>query len=140
MLSETIERLKTGAPDLKKVFGAAEFAAIKESPPLAQLPQAYVIPLAERAQPSERVNAVRQRVDIEIGVVLAIGGSRADERGGTQAVEIKAVRDAVRMALLGWPPTADSDPFEFAGGELLAFRDGVLWWQDAFSTSVYISG
>ena len=140
MLAEIEERLKAEAPSLKSVQGAVEFAAIKANPPKNRQPAAYVLPLRERPGPNRvAVNAVRQRNAVQFAVVLALGNLK-DRRGGTASKAIKAVRDEVRAALVGWQPTADMEMVEYAGGGAVDFRDGVVWWQDDFTTSEQIMG
>ena len=140
MLAEIEDRLTASAPSLKFVQGAAEFAAIKANPPKNRQPGADVLPLRERAGANlVAVNATRQRNTVDFAVVLALGNF-ADRRGGTASKAMGAVRDEVKAALIGWQPTADMEQIEYSGGAIVDFRDGVVWWQDDFTTSEQISG
>lgn len=133
MISEVIAHLKTAVPALVKVSGAADFAAagadLKNS-----LPAAYVLPLAEKADASPLADAVLQRVGSRFGVVVAVSNLR-DPRGENAHGALEPLRQAVIAALLGWPPSDAHEPVEFAAGRILSFTDGVLWWQDEFTTA-----
>ena len=74
---------------------------------------------------------------VALGIVMAVRNV-ADPKGNAASVDMEALRIAVRTALLGWNATG-TDPFEFAAGGLLAFRDGHLWWQDSYRTAYDIS-
>lgn len=140
MLAEIEARLEAMAPALKSVQGAVEFAALKANPPKNRQPAAYVLPLREAAGRNRAaVNAVRQRNEIRFAVVLALG-NLSDRRGATASKALKAVRDEVKAALIGWPPTADHEQAEYSGGAVVDFRDGVIWWQDEFATAEHIQG
>jgi len=132
MLAETIARLQAEAPILRLVEGAAELAALKALPP--RMPAAYVIPLAEAAQPNTRAGVHHQRIEAAIGVVLFVKGERADPKGGAQVVALEDVRDQVGAALLGWPPFEGASGLDFVAGDLLGFGDQVVRWQDTYET------
>lgn len=139
MLAEIVARLDASVADLKTVQGAAEFAALRgEAPPRERQPAAYVLPLVDAAGRNDLVNAIRQNVVARFGVVLALGNLR-DPHGATASVAIEGVRDAVRDALLGWAPTAEHDPVVYAGGRMVGLKDGVVWWQDDFTTAFSVS-
>ena len=74
----------------------------------------------------------------QLGLKVACIEKRADAKGAAANVDLEALRAAVRTALLGWSAPS-CDPFEFAAGGLLAFRDGFLWWQDAYRTAYDIT-
>lgn len=139
MLAEIVTRLKdTAMPPLNLVASASEFAALKGAPPKEKQPAAYVMPIAETAGPNRLANGVRQQVAARVGVVLALG-NLSDRRGGPAAEALEAVRDAVKAALVGWPPSADDEPLTFAQGRAVTFADGVFWWQDEFATGSTLS-
>ena len=72
MLPEIAARLRAEVSALKGVRGAA---ASERPLPLAGCPQAFVVPLAEHAEPNSRVNEVSQGVEIQFGLVLAVAGA-----------------------------------------------------------------
>lgn len=124
--SHWIDRLKERVE--LDVHGAAELAAVQGD---HRRDAAYVIPLSETAAPAASVDADRQVVAARHGVVLAIANSRGP-RGGDAADEIRAARQPVIDALLGWTPPDGWGPVHYAGGRLLRFAGGVAWWQDEF--------
>lgn len=138
MLAEIIARLTAQAPTLKMVAGAAEFAVLRTAPPKERQPAAYVIPIADQAGANKLVNGVRQQVTTRFGVVLALG-NLGDARGEAASKAIETTRAAVRAVLLGWSPTADDDPITFAQGRMIGINDGVVWWQDEFTTGNTLS-
>ncbi len=132
MISAITTRLETLSL-LNLVAGAADFAAAAESTPLAT-PAAYVLPLQEAASSNALSCAVAQTVTASFGIALALTNV-ADAKGVAALADLKTVRAAVGPALLGWTPDGDVySPLEFAGGALLGFKNGVLWWQDVYVT------
>jgi hypothetical protein len=47
---------------------------------------------------------------------------------------LDGLRVKVDAALFGWEPAAIYDPLLFVRGGLIELKDGVLWWQDEYST------
>lgn len=135
MIEAIIDRL-AALPELKLVAGAAEFQAASASNPKAA-PAAYVFLLSEAAQPNSLGNvAVLQRVQAQIGVSIAVR-NLADAQGAASGQDIQAVRQAIKTSLLGWQPLAGCEPLERTSSDLLTFRDGYMWWQDAYTTAYY---
>ena len=92
------------------------------------------MPTRDSAGANTLVGAVRQRLAETVDIVIAVGGLK-DSRGRQAATTLDGVRDDVRAALLGWPPTPEREPFEIAAGGLIALRDGVVWWADTYRTA-----
>lgn len=125
----------TCKPPLMDVFGAAEFAALRERPP-ARMPTAYVISLLDRAEPNDlAAGAVRQKLDEQIAIVLAIS-STGKPLGDTDLVQ--QLRNQVRGALLGFDPGNGYSALEYRRGGLIDLIDGIVWWQLDFSTEFHI--
>lgn len=135
MIAALIARLDA-LPVLKLVSGAADFATAAEAKPLA-LPAAYLLPLQEQPGANQLSMAVAQVVTASFGIALAIANV-ADAKGRAALADLAAVRAAVGPALLGWAPNEDCTPLEYAGGALLGFKSGVLWWQDVYVTQFVI--
>lgn len=136
VLAALSDRLSTLAV-LKLVSGAADFATAAESRPRI-LPAAYVLPLQEGAGSNAlSAGGVAQLIAASYGVALAVANV-SDATGRAALLDLKTVRDALSPALLGWTPGDDLAPFEFGGGSLLGFHNGVLWWQDVYSTEFII--
>ena len=132
-IAERLEALSL----LNLVAGAADFAAAAETTPPAT-PAAYVLPLQESASSNALSCAVAQTVTASFGIALALTNV-ADAKGEAALADLKTVREAVGPALLGWTPDGETyAPLEFAGGALLGFKNGVLWWQDVYITQFLI--
>lgn len=133
MLQEVIDRLKAQVSTLRLIEGAAEFAALSErgSP---QTPAAYVVPLAESAEANPLSSGVSQLVTERFGAILAFRHV-GDPRGEAATKQIETLRAATIAALLNWAPTANHTAVEYAGGRLLGLADGIVWWQQDFTTS-----
>ncbi len=129
----TIARLRAEAPMLKTAGGAVEYERALQNAPA--LPAAFVIPGRETATDNEFGNQiVEQRVDVDFAVVLAVRNV-SDASGAAALESLKPVRDAVCVALLNWQPDAEFYGCEYGGGELFAWKDGVIWWAETYRTS-----
>ena len=78
-----------------------------------------------------------QRIDASIGVVIATRNA-TDQRGAAGVDDLNALQAELRAALLGWAPGDDDDPLLAAGGQLVGFFDGFVWWQEEFVTAYHI--
>ena len=135
LLQPIADQLIAVVKDLRKVAGAANFAAARED--LKNPPAAYVIPLAGNAKPSGLMGlSVEQYVAEQFGVVLAVDNKR-DVRGDAVNAALEPLRNAVIQALLGFQPATDYDPVQLGGENLLDLDVTTLWWQIRFNTGYY---
>jgi hypothetical protein len=135
-LAPIIEQLRDVVPSLRLVGGAAQFERALGG--LTTLPAAFVLPAREQAGESAFMDQlVEQLVNAEFAVVLAVR-NLADDEGAAAVEALEPVRTAVRDALLGWQPAPDAHGCEYVAGELVAFDNGVLWWQDTYRTGYLI--
>ncbi len=135
IMAEAIARLESEAkPPLRKVEGALELAGLTGAP---QAPSAFVVPIAEDAGSNHLVGAVSQENTERFGIVLALKAVN-DRSGVKAAAELASMRAAVIDAILGWEPSADHTPCEFARGRLLNLTGGLVWWQDEFTTKTLL--
>jgi hypothetical protein len=134
-ITDFITRLKTQCPSLNgRVFGAAELSNAK--PTTMQPPCAFVIPMSEKAESNNLMNALSQRITMQIGVVIAIR-SFSDIRGEGGHEKLETVRAEVMAALLNWEAPNTSIGTEFVAGQLAGYEDMVLRWNDVFQTQFY---
>ncbi len=127
-----VARLRDQVSALRKVEGAAEFAAAE--PDLKLTPAAFVIELANRTAPSRTGTEVVSQVnEIRFGVVMAVQNLR-DVRGDAAKATLNPLRESVMTALLGWVPEPEYDPCEYGGGRLVQIANQVLWWQEEYVT------
>ena len=132
LLALVIDRLRAEVPGLRAVQGAADLASVldQRSPP--QSPSAWVIPVSDTGGANALVNVVSQALAERVGVVVA-QRNVADPRAEHAVLDVKAVIDAIRAALVGWAPEG-FDPVLFVSGRLTAVADGTVWWTDEFRT------
>ena len=73
------------------------------------------------------------------GIVLS-GGPKVFSAGldVPHLLGLGADRAALRTALLGWMPADADGPIEFAGGTLIKFENGQLWWNDRWRVPTLI--
>jgi hypothetical protein len=137
MIAAIVARLEAtkAQTGLKRVGGAAAFQAAVETNPAA-VPAAYVFTLDETAGPNPVAPDVIQRVSASIGVVL-VARNLSDAKGAAAGQDMETLRAAVKAVLLGWSPAEGHDPLERGRAHLLAFRDGHMWWQDAYTTAYF---
>lgn len=137
MIDAVIAHLEAhkAALGLRLVAGAAEFQAAADTNPTA-VPAAYVLALSEVAGPNPVAPDVHQRVAVEIGVVYVVRNV-ADAKGAAARADMEVLRAAGKAKLLGWSPAAGYDALERSRSQLLAFKDGFMWWQDGYTTAFF---
>ncbi|MCR9218929.1 MAG: hypothetical protein NXI21_01765 [Alphaproteobacteria bacterium] len=124
-----------GSGLLKSVDGAISFQALAARPPQRHgTPAAFVIPIAQRAEPSSLVNAVRQRTTQRFGVLLALAG-RNRPRGDGLSEELEEIEAAVKGVFRGWQATEEHEPAEHRRSATSAFANGLLFYLIEFETA-----
>jgi len=102
----------------------------------AAYPQAFVMAVAEAAEPNGLLGAHTQRVTVRVGVEIrlkATGGA-----GGASATdELELVRRQVKNALIGWQPTGGDTPFNFQQGAMVEYEPGRVVWRDIYALDYY---
>lgn len=120
---------------LKKVAGAGALdAAMKNG--VTAVPVAFLLPGSEQPTNDSEgfMNAVEQEVVTVFSVAVAVQ-SLADATGEAALDELRPMRLAIFKALIGWTYDEEFEPFIHAGGQIIGFGNGVLFWQDDFATS-----
>jgi hypothetical protein len=117
----------------RQVAGAAEFARLR--PEALPLPACWVIRAADKVQHAgERAEDVTLAFD----VVIAIENVRTHAQGETDDVLLK-YRKAVKALLLGWELESDVCPLQFAGGRVLEYTEGDLYWSDRYTFDAIVT-
>ncbi|MRD73297.1 hypothetical protein HCX48_00475 [Rhodocyclus tenuis] len=117
----------------RQVAGAAEFARIR--PDALPLPAAWIVRAADKVQHAgERA----ENITLAFDVVIAIENARSHTHGETDDVLLK-YRLAVKTALLGWEIEPNVRPLNFAGGQVLEYTDGDLYWRDRYEFDALIT-
>lgn len=110
---------------------AADFAALDAVP--RSVPAAYVIPLAERAEPADVIGANAQTHTATFGVLFIVRHA-GDGSGAKAMLSLHALRRATHDAIVGWVPADCFDVVQFVSGALAELIDGgVVAWRDDFS-------
>lgn len=113
------------------IGSVADFAALGDLP--RSLPAAYVIPLDERAEPSDMIGVNAQTHTAMFCVVLIVRHA-GDASGAKAALALDALRKAVHDALIGWAPPECFDAVQFVFGSLAELiGGGTIAWRDDFS-------
>lgn len=134
MIEALKAHLRANVPALKLVGGGAEFqSAVDKANPIA-VPACYVFMLAENPLPNEWADIIQQRVEAAVAVVLVVR-NLGDNTGEKALVDMDGLRKLVKDQVFGWQASPELDPFSRGRGEILGWRDGHLWWQDAYLTA-----
>jgi len=135
MTPEIIARIKATVPAIKLVGEAADFqTAVENNPKIT--PACFVIPLQEMPERAEFAGAMLQQVAVAVGVIIVIRNV-ADTTGAAAKANIDTLRKQIKDQLYGWKAETQLDPFERGASNLLAFREGHMWWQDVYLTSYF---
>ncbi|MGV8949690.1 MAG: phage tail terminator protein [Cypionkella sp.] len=104
-MKEIIERLQALVPELGKVEGAIELAALMASKPQAHAkPRAHVVPMGLKGGALDNgTGDFTQAIDVAFTVFLTFSAV-ADPRGQKAAVDVHALQTSVLEALCGWGP------------------------------------
>nr|WP_217445306.1 hypothetical protein [Burkholderia metallica] len=117
----------------RQVGGAAEYAQLR--PDALPLPAAWIVRAADRV---EHAGERAENVTLAFDVVIAIENVRVHTPGDTDD-ELLRYRLAVKTLLLGWEIQADVRPIKFAGGQVLEYTDGDLYWRDRYQFDALIT-
>lgn len=137
-LDAVVARLDANRGALKSVGAAADMEAALDK--VVSLPCAFVLPLAEASTDMDLLSAVRQRVTQSFGVMHVVSNKR-DTKGAAALTDLKALRSALKVNLVGWVPDAtNGEPVHHRTGRLMNLDgNGRLWWIDEFECVTYWS-
>jgi hypothetical protein len=138
IVDQVIARLNAIDPAVFSIVGGAiDFSAIDDVP--TATPAAYVLIEEEASDPSERATGpVLQRCEADVAVII-IAGNISDLAGGAAAGDLEALKTAVRGALVGFVPDAETgEHLEHIGANLLKARGGCVWHRELFGIGTYI--
>ena len=117
----------------RQVGGAAEYARLR--PEALPLPAAWIVRAADKVQDAgERA----ENVTLAFDVVIAIENVRKHAQGDIDD-ELLKYRLAVKTLLLGWEIEPNIKPIKFAGGQVLEYTDGDLYWRDRYTFEALIT-
>lgn len=130
-LQPVIDHLRATLVGLRQIGGSADLDAAIEG--AVATPSAFCLPLGEGATGTGMSGVTHQRITHRFAVVHVLS-NRRDAQGAAALADLKALRDALKAALVGWVPiAANGEPVWFTAGRLLRLDgDGRLWWADEF--------
>lgn len=135
-----IDRLKTQLvpATLPSVDGALSLMGALDQ--LKRNGETFVVPSGEIAGPNTAGTSVlRQKVDYQVSVVFGL--MRAGAAGGSSLTKIDDFKEAIKAALVGWQPDADSGNIvSYVRGKLAAINidKGIFFWGCDFSCPYYV--
>ncbi|WP_455270307.1 phage tail terminator protein [Rhizobium herbae] len=135
MIQSIIARLQEPGTLFAIAGGAAALADVKDAP--LSFPAVYVFISDERSSENQRMGRIMQRTVATIGVVI-VTKNLSTINNAAAATDIEVLRKYCRRKLLGFIPADAEDPMEHVGGELQQALGGVIWFEDAYTTSYYI--
>lgn len=135
MIQSILDRLQETGTPFAIAGGAAALADVKDAP--LAFPAVYVFISDERSSENQRMGTILQRTVATIGVIIVTKNVSAINNAAA-ATDIEVLRRYCRKKLLGFIPTDAEDPMEHAAGELQQALSGVVWFEDAYTTSYYI--
>ena len=111
---------------LGQVFLAVELASTE--PNALTPPCAFIVPLLEKSDGGQGTlqNTIHQ---IAIATVVK---NVSDVRGEEAYLELKAIRNSLKKALIRWHPEAGAGMVKYLGGTLNYFDDSIVSWTDRF--------
>lgn len=118
----------------RNVEGAAEFAQIK--PESLPLPACWVVRAGER---SVHVGERAENITISLDLVIAIENARKHKARAEGDNMLLAYRQVVKQRLLGWQIEPGKKPMKFAGGRVLQYTDGDMYWADKYEFTTLIT-
>lgn len=134
MIQSIIERIKDGIPELKLVGGAVQFTANAERQQPTAVPACFVLTNSELPGAPAAANLMIQNVQLEVGIVLVVRNV-SDVTGHAAALDTEQLRLKIKDLIYGWTPEGGKAPLARGPSNLLAYREGHVWWQDIYSTS-----
>lgn len=134
-ISDFITRLRAECPTLQnQVFGSIELADTLQK--TIRPPCAFVVPMAEKSEFNSLMGGFSQRITAQIGVVICVKNYK-EERGDAEQTLLETIRHEIRAALCGWEAPNTANVVEFSQGQLAAYDNNIMRWNDVFLTHYY---
>lgn len=115
----------------RQVSGGIDWDSIESSTRLEGL-RAHVVVTSEDAEPSPYENVITQTIREEFDVCVEI--PQHDERGQVTGDQVDAIRRELCLALVGFRPTAELDPIQYGGRDMLVNNRAKAVYRFAFFT------
>ena len=102
-----------------------------------QMPCAFVVPMAEKAEGNMFIDGIAQQITAQIGVVVCVKNVK-DDKGEGGHIELDAIRNEIRSALCGFS-TNEFGTVKFNSGQIAAYDGMHIRWNDIFTTQFFFS-
>ncbi|PPD31904.1 MAG: hypothetical protein CTY21_11690 [Methylomonas sp.] len=122
-------------PWFRQVAGAAEYAQIR--PEALPLPACWIVRRADNDEQADP-EGLAANLTLSFTAVIAVENARVHYHGDTDDM-LLAYRHAVRRRLQGYEIEPDIRPIQFAGGTVLEYTDGDLYWADTYQFDALIT-
>lgn len=134
-LAPLIEQIVSQMPMLRQVTASASVPLAMES--LKTYPSACIVMPRGTAVKNTAINAINQRVNDSFAVILAVRNI-SDMHGAAASAEMDTLTPQLRAALIGWVFNEKYAPIEYAGYQLVAYHDGLMFWAEHFSSTHFV--
>ena len=135
MIEIIIQALKENkALGLKQVM---EVADIAETTKAIQTPSALLAYVGDQALTTNALGPTRQQLTRRVAIVLAVA-SINEQHGSNASVVMEGLRAKVRTHVLAIKLGESHTPLQYDRGRLMEFQNGVLIWQDEYTTTTTI--
>lgn len=118
-----------------RVAGGLDLEAVKNSTKLP-MPCAYTVLAADEVDASTAENVVMQPLIDQVDVVVVLASQ--DERGQVAGDVIHDLRRELTGALVGWRPSDEHEPMQYAGGELLEINRAQVHYRFSFTAETQL--
>ncbi|MDH1442059.1 hypothetical protein N5O88_05495 [Pseudomonas sp. GD03721] len=133
-----VQRLRAACPLFgRAVSGGIDWEAIEASTKLEAL-RAHFVLTDETADASFTENVVQQDVAEQFDVCVEFPQLQSDERGQGVGDQVDDVRRELCRALVGYKPTAEHEPIEYLGRQLLLINRAKAVYRFSFVTGYRI--
>jgi len=128
----TEQKIESSNLGFKEVKGAADLSAILAS--RISTPSCYLFRMRNNPEKNISVQETIQDVEQTIALIVITQNVRT-AKGADSSDENEAYCDLIQQQLLGWQPSTEHEPYQYAGGSLISFKGGFFIWQELYKTS-----
>lgn len=120
----------------RQIGGELEWGALKQAPPVGQLPAGYIVFEREGAGGNQADSGIVQKVDVDfmVAIVLEAQGRRVEELDD----RLRIMRARTRDALVGWKHPEATGPTHYRGGNLLSADGQTIAWAVRFRAGYHL--
>jgi hypothetical protein len=95
---------------------------------------AYIVPLAERPNPSDIMSGPVRQLVVDVFGVLFVVNTPNDTQGKRSLEKLTTARKEVRELLQGWQPDSATAPCERVASDIMKMQKSQVFWLDRYTT------